>query len=135
MATTLEKGVSLLDIPSSEYGKLTLDDLFGLHNSFSENDWEADEALSRLLLQHELFKAAIEGIGSGVVVEIGYHRAITLDQLAKKLSKELPGALVVGLDKGDYRPEYVVKEFYFTNPEYLLEAERSVGKQIFWLWY
>ncbi len=130
MVTAPAKGV-LWDVPSSEYGKLDLESLVELHNIWSEQDLEADEALSRLLLQHELFKAAIGGIGDGVVVEIGYHRAITLDQLAKKLSAELPSALVVGLDKGGYRPESPTEEFYFTQPEYLLEAEKRIGRQVF----
>ena len=132
MVTTPKKDVCLLGIQSSEYQNLDLDSLVGLHNIYSENYWEVDEALSRLLLQHELFKAAIEGVSRGVIVELGYHRAITLDQLAKKLSAELPGALVVGLDKGYYRAEPIPEEFWYSvNPAYLLRAEESVGRQIF----
>ena len=132
MTTTLAKGISLLDVPSSEYQKLGLDSLVEFHNTFSESIWGADKALSRLLLQHELFKAAIEGVGNSVIVEIGHYGAITLDQLAKKFSVELPGALVIGLDKGDYEPKPVLKEFeYSVNPAYLLRAEESVGRQVF----
>jgi hypothetical protein len=123
-------GIGLL-AESLHYVDLDLDTLVELHNQFSENDWAADGHLSIHMLDHPLLKAAIAGINNGVIVEIGPHRSITLDQLAKQYGTQLPGTLVIGIDKSRFFGDSLAPiQFSYTIPQTLFDTEKKLGKSV-----
>ena len=129
MPTTLAEKTALLEIHPSEYGRLDLVSLVELHNTFSENDWELDESLSKLLTQHPLLVSALEASANGVVIEVGHHRGITLAELAIAAQN---GQVILGIDKGKKGEAWtlVPEGFSAMVPSNLPAEIASRGKKI-----
>ena len=130
MPTTLSEKRALLEIQPSDYRPPGLDSLIESHNFFSENDWELDKLLSKLLMQHPLLASALEASSNGVVIEVGHHRGITLAQLAIAAQN---GQIILGVDKGKQGGESwgLVPEGFSAMVPYNLPAEiASRGKKI-----
>lgn len=108
-------------VAGDDYSRMGLGELAKIHNEWSENDHAADWHLSARLLENPLLREAIGN--AKTIVEIGHHRAITLDQIARMHS---PQTLVLGVDAN---PNYIPipESFYPSNFREMLERAEELG--------